>query len=73
MLLSVAPQPNSGLGGLFVQVPISSKIGQTHTHTHTNTHTNTHKNTLDWTHRKTDQLVAEAATYTTHNKQNTSV
>jgi hypothetical protein len=51
----VAQQPNSGLGHLIVEVSRS----------HTIRHTHTHQVGLLWT---SDKLVAEAATYTTHNK-----
>ena len=51
--LSVALQPNSGLGLLIFEVPISHTISHTH------------PVGLLW---RSDQLVAETATYTTHNK-----
>jgi predicted signal transduction protein with EAL and GGDEF domain len=53
----VAQQPNKGLGRLIVEV--SRSHIQTHTHTHTQ------PAGLLWTN---EQLVAEAATYTTHNR-----
>ena len=40
---------------------------EAHNWTHTHTHTHTHTVSLLWT---SDQLVAEAATYTTHNQHN---
>jgi hypothetical protein len=51
----VAQQPNSGLGRLFVEV--STLHSLTHTHIHTVERLG-----------PSDQLVAEAANYTTHNK-----
>ena len=50
---SVAQQPESGLGRLIV------KVSRSHTHRHT------HPVGLLWT---SDKLVAETATFTTHNK-----
>jgi hypothetical protein len=58
----VAQQPNSSPGHLKVEFPRS------HTHTDRQTDRQTHTHTpvgLLWTN---DQLVAEAATYATHNK-----
>jgi hypothetical protein len=54
---SETQQPNTGLGRLTVEVSGS----------HTRTHAHTHAAGLLWT---SDQFVAEAATYTTHNKHN---
>jgi hypothetical protein len=56
---SVAQQPKSGLGRLIVEVSRSHTIRHTHTHKHT------HTVGLLWT---SDQPVADATTYTTHNK-----
>jgi hypothetical protein len=60
----VAQRPKSGRGRLIFEVATS--------HTHTHTHTQTRPVGLLWT---SDQLVAEAATYTTHNthKRRTSM
>jgi len=65
---SVAQQPKRCLRRLAVDVTRSQAIRHIHTHTHTHTHTVG----LLWT---SDQLVAEAATYTTHykHKRRTSV
>jgi hypothetical protein len=54
----VVHQPNSCLGRLIVEVSRS----------HTIRHTHTQPKGFPWT---SDQLVAKAATYTTHNKHNT--
>ena len=56
----VMQQPSYGLGRLIVEVPRSHIIRHTHTKTHRQ------PVELLWT---TDWLVAEAATYITHNKQ----
>ena len=62
MLFFVVHQYNSGLGRLSVNVvKVSRSQARTHTHTHT------HRVRLLW---KSGQIVAEAATYTTHNKHN---
>ena len=55
----VAQQTNSGTGGF------NAEVSRSHTHTHTHTHT--HSVGLP---RTSDQTVAKAATYTTHNKLN---
>jgi len=57
----------SDLCSLIVDVSISQTIKHTHTHTHkqTNIHRNVHPVRLL---SLSDQNVAEAATYTTHNK-----
>jgi hypothetical protein len=57
----VAQQPKSGLGNTFVEV---FKL-HTIRHTHTHTHTHTHLVELLWT---SDQLIEEAAAYSTHSK-----
>ena len=51
----VARQPKSSVGRLIVKVPRSHTIRHTHTHT-------------VGLVRRSDQLVAEAVIYTTHNK-----
>jgi hypothetical protein len=56
-LVSVALEANSGLGPLIAEISRLHTIGRTHAHTHTVR--------LIWT---SDKPVAEAATYTTHNK-----
>jgi hypothetical protein len=58
---SVAKQPNLDISHLIADVSISL----THSHTHSLTHT--HTAGLLW---KSDQLTAEAASKTTHNKHN---
>jgi hypothetical protein len=71
--LSVAQQSKSGPRRLVVDV------SRLHTHTHSHTHTHTHTLTLTHAHTHihpvgylwtSDQLVTEAATYTTLNKCN---
>jgi hypothetical protein len=57
----VTQQPKSGLGGLI------ARLWGTHTHTRTHTRARRHPVELLWT---SDQPVAEAATYTTHNEPN---
>ena len=54
--LPEAQQPNSGLGRLTIPVSVS----------HTHTHTHTHSVGVLWT---SEQLLAEAATYTTQNRR----
>ena len=69
----LAQQPNWGLDRLTVEVSVSLSLSRararTHTHTHARararTHTHTHTVGLLW---RCAQLVAEAATYTTHSK-----
>jgi hypothetical protein len=58
IIFPVAQQLNLGIGGHIVEVYIS--------HTFRHTHTHTQPVRLLWT---SDQLVTEAITYTTHNKQ----
>ena len=64
LFVSVAHQPDSGPGRLFVKVCRSHRIRHTHTHTHTphtthtHTHTHTHPVALLWT---SDQPVAKPA------------
>jgi hypothetical protein len=57
--VSIKMSKTAQLGRLIVEVTSSHAITHTHTHTHT------HKVGLLWT---SDQVVADAATYTTHNK-----
>ena len=47
--------------------PLVRFLDHTHTHTHSPTHTDKERVGLLWTN---DQLVAEAATYTTHTTHN---
>ena len=59
IFLPVALQPSSDLGRQIVEVSRAHTIGHTHTHTHPVGFLCT-----------SDQPVADAATYTTHNKHN---
>jgi hypothetical protein len=61
--LSVAQHLNPSLGRVIIKFPTSRTIRHTHTHTHTHTHIRA-VGLLS----TSDQLVVEAATYTTHNK-----
>jgi len=54
-LFSLVQQPKSGVGYLFVEVSSSHTLKHTHIH-------------MLWFLRTNGQVVAEAATYTTHNK-----
>ena len=58
-LFLMGQHSNSGLGRVIAEVSRSHAIRHTHTHTHT------HTVGLLW---KSDQHIAEVATYTTHNR-----
>ena len=66
----VAQQPKSGLGSYTVKVSRWHINRQTdrQTHTHTHTHTQYGRNP-----QTSDQLVAETATYTKHNKRKSRI
>jgi hypothetical protein len=66
-LFSVAQHPKSDRGCVIVGVYRSHTIRHTKTHTHTHKHSLSLSLSLLW---KSDQPVAEAVTYTTHNKHN---
>jgi hypothetical protein len=66
-LFFVAQQPKLGVGFLIVEVYRLHTIRYTHTNTNTNTHTHTNTYTVRL-FSTSDQLVAEATTYTTHKK-----
>ena len=67
IFLFVTQQSNSDLGLLIADDSGSLSLSLSLSHTHTHTHTHTHIHTVGLL-RTSDQVVAEVATYTTHNK-----